>query len=286
MEDKNKEIQPKGDDATLAAPEPAAADVKASVPTESVKVSKPETVEVRPDVVDSEPCITPTEQDKLSGKAAPKKKGRPPKNALAKAKAKAKATAKATAKGKAASKTNTKAAASAKSKAASKAKAKAKPRARKAKIDKSESEPEDTTAADEEEVKPPTPKKGKKSAANTASSSHEGEVKAKVTKPEAKAKVSGKGEKKQQTLDENPAVVRTKRARPGTTSNTDKPETSHDDIDSTAETSHTNNEAAKRKQEAKERNARKSAAYRRAIKKAKDEGLNEEDCKAAGKKVL
>ena len=88
---------------------------------------------------------------------------------------------------------------------------------------------------------------------------------------------------KQRTLDDLPTVVRTKRRASKVSKSA--PETSEkDETDSTAATSHTQDEATKKKEEAKQRNARKSAAYRRAMKKAKDEGLNDEDCKAAGKK--
>ena len=247
----------------------------------------------KPGVVDTEPCISPTEQNKLSGKSGPKKRGRPP-SAKAKAKARAKAQAK--------SKARAKAVAKAKGAPANK-------RAR-SKTPKAEKNGE---AADEFETEHKTTagKRSRKSKVSTASSSHEGVVKkqdsnkdvagatktASNRKRKAKAEVEDASKEdtgsaaadtkddKQKTLDDLPTVVRTKRKASKLSKSA--PETSEkDDNDSTAATSHTQDEATKKKQETKQRNSRKSAAYHRAMKQAKDQGLSDDQCRAAGKKVF
>lgn len=244
----------------------------------------------KPAVVDSEDCISPAEQAKLSGKSEPKKKGRP-------AKAKAKGSPKA--KGRAKAKSAPKRKPAAKAKAASKAKTKAIPDAkstktakkRRSKHDAKDEKNEETTAEDDAKD-------------SKASSSHSGvanpkgkgkKAKAASRKPPAKkAKVSGKEEEtndqdpKQRTLDALPTVVRRKRKHPSSSepAPSTAPCSNETPAATSSRTSDTSDEATQKKLEAKQRNARKSAAYRRAIKKAKDEGLNDEECKEAGKKVF
>lgn len=242
----------------------------------------------KPAVVDSEDCISPAEQAKLAGKSEPKKKGRPPK-AKAKGSPKAKARAKATSVPKRKSVAKAKAKAKAKTKAIPDATKTAKKR--RSKHDAKDEQNEETTAEDDA-------KDSKASSSHSGVANPEGKgKKAKAASSRSrtkKAKVSDKDEEadghdpKQRTLDTLPTVVRRKRKHPS--SSEPAPSTAPCSNEAPAATSSrpddTPDEATQRKLEAKQRNARKSAAYRRAIKKAKDEGLNDEECKEAGKKVF
>ena len=250
----------------------------------------------KPPVVDSEDSLSPAEQSKLSGKAAPKQRGRP---------AKAKGKAKAKAEGKKREKASAK----------SKAKAKSKPKTLPDTEPASTSKPKKRTRAkagstEDDKAESATRKKSKKSEkiekntkateslaewyVRTAPAAAPKKKARKAKKAASKAKLeasadkvddtnSTKNDPAQKTLEELPAVVRTKRARKSKPSATDAcplPEPEHDRHSAAADTT------SDKGTEAKQRNARKSAAYRRAQKAAKDNGMSPADCAAAGRKVL
>ena len=135
----------------------------------------------------------------------------------------------------------------AKAKAKAKAQAKAKAKAKEAKAKEAKAK---EAKAKEAKGKPKAKAKTNKSKANKSSASAADE-------PDAKqAKTSGSAE----PTAAEPAVADIKPSMPEQTA-----------------------EATAKKQEAKQRNARKSKAYRRAFKAAQDKGLSEEECAAAGR---
>ena len=88
----------------------------------------------------------------------------------------------------------------------------------------------------------------------------------------------------QKTLEELPAVVRRKRPRKSKPSASDACPLPEPEDDRRSEAAATT--ASDKGTDAKQRNARKSAAYRRAHKAAKDNGMSPADCAAAGRKAL
>ena len=242
-----------------------------------------------PLVVSAAECIPPTEQNKLTGKSEPKKRGRPPKRGkAAKTESKASKGTKKTPQKSQKGKSKVTKAGSPKAKAKS---TKAKVKAASNRSKHAEAEATDEPIVEEEtKVSNPPPKK-KRKVASKASSSTEGDVCKGKSKRNAKRKVEaeGDGESKedkdgllQKKLEELPTVVRTKRLR----KKTSEPNIVAPSNPEVSKASQGEEEKGTKSSEAKQRNARKSAAYRRASKKAKDAGKSPEECAAEGRKVF
>lgn len=238
---------------------------------EGLNDKKHERQDEKPLAVSTVECIAPAEQNKMTGKSEPKKRGRPAKRGKGKKKSKASNQEKEKPQKK-------KAKVSPKAKAKARAKAKAKSnRSKHAEKPKATAEP-----TVEEETKDRPKKKSK--VASKPSSSTEGDVhkdksKGRKRKVEAEAEEERKEDPSQRTLEELPTVVRTKRIRKKTSDpDFEKPKV--------PKASPGEEEKGTKSSEAKQRNARKSAAYRRASKAAKDEGKSPEECAAEGRKVF
>lgn len=224
----------------------------------------------QPEIVDSVACISPAEQNKLSGKSEPKKRGRPAKKGKGKGKNAGKAKEKkATGKG---GKKNIN--------------EEQEQPARRTNKKRNEHQEANADGIDDDSTPCKRVKKGK-AKASEPSSSHE------VAKPK-RTTASTKRKVEEASLEERDGSVKTQpmkrcRVKSSPTKGIDQPSsemTSKSKGKASSKKQPTKADADARKSESKSKNARKSAAYRRAIKKAKDEGLDEEACKAAGRKVF
>lgn len=221
--------------------------------------------EPTPKAVEEEPSMDPAKHKKDALDNAPKK-GRPPKSkAKAKAKAAAKTAAKSKAKAKATASPNKSSTATPKGKAKSKSKAtpKRKASASKAKDEAAEDNLKEKAEAVECEVPATTDTKPARRRLKRMRTSQV--AASEMATPEAADNATASVAR--------PAGVRKRKTRtfkpPKNAKGTSEPST-----------------LTPKQKETKERNARKSKAYRRAHKKAQDEGLSPKKCKEAAKKVL
>lgn len=216
----------------------------------------------KPKVVDVVDCITPAEQNKLSGKSEPKKRGRPAKKGKGKGKQAGKAKVK-----------NEKN----KGKGGKKNTDNEEQQQPARRNNKNRSKHEEAGADGSDDACKRVKKA--KTKAGQPSSSHEAVVC--EDKPKrTKRKVD------EASLDEKDGSVKSKHPVPTKRVRVKSSPTKKIDPSSSSKSKASKADADAKKSASKSKNARKSAAYRRAIKKAKDEGLDEEECKAAGRKVF
>ena len=213
-------------------------------------VPPPAEMEPTPPVVETTDGITPKEQAAMVGKGE-KKRGRPAK-----------------------SKTTDKNKRQTKTKPTAKAKAKAK-------AGKGKSNEDGTHVKDVKDVSPPTKRIRKKTSQEDLA----------LVEPSASSKAGGSKGAEQQGKGKKTRlaklrkmvmkkITKSKKSKKGNKAKKVKV------VEEVAQPSETEQKVSEKKVEQKQRNARKSAAYRRAFKVAKDQEKSDEECKAAGRKVL
>ena len=154
-------------------------------------------------------------------------------------------------------------------------------------------------------VEAPEPKRRRKTQVEVSAPSSSTGNDAKASRPKRKAQAEPEVDAvdpKQRTIEDMPAVIRRPRVRKQTPEGctppqpasadpaaTENPSTNLDgaeDPNPTPKSGERTAATSGNSSEAKRRNARKSAAYRRAAKAAKDQGLTPDECAAAGRKVF
>ena len=152
------------------------------------------------------------------------------------------------------------------------AKAKAKGKASKGKSNK------DGGHVKDDDASPPTKRCRKKTSPNEALAGVEPSASSKAAGSEV-AEKKGKGKKNRLAKLRKKVMKKIKKNKKGRKAKKVQ-------VAQPSESSDKEQKVSEKKAEQKQRNARKSAAYRRAFKVAKDQEKSEDECKAAGRKVL
>ena len=234
--------------------------------------TKTEVATPEPKVVTEEPSLAPAEQQAMVRDKAPKR-GRPRKakgkqsDSKPTPKSKSKPNAKAKARSSKQSSGSKKGKEVLKTASKSKRKAAAKAAASKAKVEQEQPLEAEVASTDIAEAAP----KGSKKAPRR-----------KTDKTSQTAEVD---QVQPQDLDQEAAASSTGRKRKASTAG-NKTTKKGKETKTKSTTNKKDSATEKKKQEAKQRNARKSLAYRQAQKAAQDEGKSPEECKAAARQVL
>ena len=153
---------------------------------------------------------------------------------------------------------------------------------------------DDSTHAEVAEAKAPRKRMAKKSRkAQKVEKTTEAEAVEQDDSPAPKSKAPGKKKKGKLAPTSAPAEASTSpvgkskaKSKPTKKGNATKSTRAKAESESAGSNKAEGSTVDDKKLQQKQKNARKSLAYRQAVKKAKDEGLDDDACKAAGRKVL